>query len=465
MSGFRKNLAIAILSLGAFLTLPVAQAFAQTEAMTAQIAADTGFMLNSSGLVLLMTVGLAFFYGGFVAKKNVLNTLMMSFIALGIVAVTWVLLGYSLAFSPGNPVIGGIQWAFLNGVGLETTGYLQGSLPNEMVSYAPTLPHQTFMIYQAMLAIITPALISGAIVERVPFRSYCLFIVLWLIFVYCPMAHMVWGKGGFLGLNGGINTLDFAGGTVVHTASGFSALVAAIVIGPRRAYPNQISAPHNIPFILLGSGLLWYGWFGFNAGSALSSGALATTAFVTTNTSAAAAMLTWLLLEQFLRGKPTTVGAATGVVVGLVGVTPAAGFVTPMSALLIGIIASVCCFFAITLKIQLGIDDSLDTFPVHGVGGAVGVILTGIFATTTVNSAGKEGLIAGNHFQLLIQLGGVGITIVLSCLGTYIILKIVDAIWGLRIKPGDELQGMDISEHGEEAYGEEFPTSSSTTLF
>ena len=412
-----------------------------------------------------MTVGLAFFYGGFVAKKNVLNTLMMSFIALGIVAVTWVLLGYSLAFSPGNPVIGGIQWAFLNGVGLETTGYLQGSLPNEMVSYAPTLPHQTFMIYQAMFAVITPALISGAIVERVPFRSYCLFIVLWLIFVYCPMAHMVWGKGGFLGLNGGINTLDFAGGTVVHTASGFSALVAAIVIGPRRAYPNQISAPHNIPFILLGSGLLWYGWFGFNAGSALSSGALATTAFVTTNTSAAAAMLTWLLLEQFLRGKPTTVGAATGVVVGLVGVTPAAGFVTPMSALLIGIIASVCCFFAITLKIQLGIDDSLDTFPVHGVGGAVGVILTGIFATTTVNSAGKEGLIAGNPFQLLIQLGGVGITIVLSCLGTYIILKIVDAIWGLRIKPGDELQGMDISEHGEEAYGEEFPTSSSTTLF
>lgn len=465
MSGFRKNLAIAILSLGAFLTLPVAQAFAQTEAMTAQIAADTGFMLNSSGLVLLMTVGLAFFYGGFVAKKNVLNTLMMSFIALGIVAVTWVLLGYSLAFSPGNPVIGGIQWAFLNGVGLETTGYLQGSLPNEMVSYAPTIPHQTFMIYQAMFAIITPALISGAIVERVPFRSYCLFIVLWLIFVYCPMAHMVWGKGGFLGLNGGINILDFAGGTVVHTASGFSALVAAIVIGPRRAYPNQISAPHNIPFILLGSGLLWYGWFGFNAGSALSSGALATTAFVTTNTSAAAAMLTWLLLEQFLRGKPTTVGAATGVVVGLVGVTPAAGFVTPMSALLIGIIASVCCFFAITLKIQLGIDDSLDTFPVHGVGGAVGVILTGIFATTTVNSAGKEGLIAGNPFQLLIQLGGVGITIVLSCLGTYIILKIVDAIWGLRIKPGDELQGMDISEHGEEAYGEEFPTSSSTTLF
>ena len=465
MSGFRKNLAIAILSLGAFLTLPVAQALAETEAMKAQIAADTGFMLNSSGLVLLMTVGLAFFYGGFVAKKNVLNTLMMSFVALGIVAVTWVLVGYSLAFAPGLPVIGGIQWAFLNGVGLETTGYLQGSFPDEMLSYAPTIPHQTFLIYQGMFAIITPALISGAIVERVPFKSYCLFLVLWLIFVYCPMAHMVWGKGGFLGLNGGINALDFAGGTVVHTASGFSALVAAIVIGPRRAYPNQISAPHNIPFILLGSGLLWYGWFGFNAGSALSSGALATTAFLTTNTSAASGMLTWLLLEQFLRGKPTTVGAATGAVVGLVGITPSAGFVTPISALLIGVIVSVCCFFAITLKIQLGIDDSLDTFPVHGVGGAVGATLTGIFATTTVNSAGKDGLIAGNPFQLLIQIGGVAITIVFACLVTYIILKIVDAIWGLRVKPGDELQGMDISEHGEEAYGEEFPTSSSTTLF
>jgi len=465
MSGFRKNLAIAMLSLGAFLTLPVAQALAETEAMKAQIAADTGFILNSSGLVLLMTVGLAFFYGGFVAKKNVLNTLMMSFIALGIIGVTWVLVGYSLAFAPGLPVIGGIQWFFLNGVGLETTGYLQGSLPNEMISYAPTIPHQTFLIYQGMFAIITPVIISGAIVERVPFKSYCLFLVLWLIFVYCPMAHMVWGKGGFLGLNGGINTLDFAGGMVVHTASGFSALVAAIVIGPRRAYPNQISAPHNIPFILLGSGLLWYGWFGFNAGSALSSGALATTAFLTTNTSAASAMLTWLLLEQFLRGKPTTVGAATGAVVGLVGVTPSAGFVTPMSALLIGIIVSVCCFFAITLKIQLGIDDSLDTFPVHGVGGAVGTNLTGIFATTTVNSAGKDGLIAGNPFQLLIQIGGVGITIVFACLVTYIILKIVDALWGLRVKPSDELQGMDISEHGEEGYGEEFPTNSSTTLF
>jgi Amt family ammonium transporter len=260
------------------------------------------------------------------------------------------------------------------------------------------------MIYQGMFAIITPALISGAIVERVPFKSYCLFLLLWSLFVYCPMAHMVWGKGGFLSLTGGINALDFAGGTVVHAASGFSALVAAIIIGPRRAYPNQISPPHNIPLILLGSGLLWYGWFGFNAGSALSSGALATTAFVATNTSAASALLTWLLLEKFLRGKPTAVGAATGVVVGLVGVTPAAGFVTPISALCIGIIVSICCFFAISLKVQLGIDDSLDTFPVHGVGGAVGAILTGVFATTAVNSAGKEGLIAGNPFQLLIQI-------------------------------------------------------------
>lgn len=368
-----------------------------------------------------------------------------------------------MAYAPGNPIIGGLQWVFLNGVGLETTGYLQGSAPEQILSYAPTIPHQTFMIYQAMFAIITPALISGAIVERVPFKSYCLFLVLWSIFVYCPMAHMVWGKGGFLSLTGGLNDLDFAGGTVVHAASGFSALVAAVVIGPRKAYPNQISAPHNVPFILLGSGLLWYGWFGFNAGSALSSGPLATVAFVATNTSAASAMLTWLLLEKFLRGKPTTVGAATGVVVGLVGITPAAGFVTPISAIFIGAIASVCCFFAITLKVQLGIDDSLDTFPVHGVGGAIGSILTGVFATTAVNSAGKDGLLSGNPFQLLIQISGVGITIVLACVGTFIILKVVDGIWGLRIKPNDELQGMDISEHGEEGYGEDFPINISAS--
>ncbi len=467
MSMVKKTLAIASLSVGCFLTLPISSVLAQTaveQAISpAQIAADTGFMLNCSGLVLLMTVGLAFFYGGFVAKRNVLNTLMMSFISLGLIGVIWLLLGYSLAFAPGTPFIGGLQWTFLNGVGLETTGYLQGSSPEEMLSYAPTIPHQTYMIYQAMFAIITPALISGAIVERFPFRSYCLFLILWLLLVYCPIAHMIWGKGGFLGLFGGINVLDFAGGTVVHTASGVSALVAAIIIGPRKTYPDRIAPPHNVPFILLGAGLLWYGWFGFNAGSALAAGALATNAFITTNTSAATAMLTWLVLEQFLRGKPTSVGAATGLVVGLVGVTPCAGFVTPISAIFIGAIASVCCFYAIALKVQLGIDDSLDTFPVHGVGGTVGTILAGIFATTAVNSGGKDGLLAGNFSQLFIQLAGVGLTILWAAIGTFIILKIVDVIWGLRINPAAELQGMDLHDHGEEAYGEDIQIGMTTT--
>lgn len=467
MSMVKKTLAIASLTLGSFLMLPITSVFAETEVeqqiTQAQIAADTAFMLNSSGLVLLMTVGLAFFYGGFVAKRNVLNTLMMSFISLGLVGVIWLLVGYSLTFAPGLPFIGGLQWAFLNGVGMETTGYLQGSFPDQMLSYAPTIPHQTFMIYQAMFAIITPALISGAIVERIPFRSYCLFLILWLLIVYCPMAHMIWGKGGFLGLLGGINVLDFAGGTVVHTASGVSALVAAILIGPRKTYPDRIAPPHNVPFILLGAGLLWYGWFGFNAGSALAAGPLATNAFITTNTSAATAMLTWLVLEKFLRGKPTSVGAATGLVVGLVGATPGAGFVTPMSAMLIGAISSACCFYAIIFKVQLGIDDSLDTFPVHGVGGAVGTILAGVFATTAVNSAGKDGLLAGNFSQLFLQLAGVGLTILWSAIGTFIILKIVGAIWGLRISPAAELQGMDLYDHGEEGYGEDIQIGMTTT--
>lgn len=426
------------------------------QVIQAQVAADTGFLSSCSALVLLMTVGLAFFYGGFVAKRNVLNTLMMSFISLGIVSIAWILWGYSLAFAPGLPVIGGIQWFFLNGVGLETTGYLQGSDPAEILSYAPTVPHQGFMIYQAMFAIITPALISGAIVERASFKSYCLFLVLWLTLVYCPLAHMIWGKGGLLGLAGTLKAMDFAGGTVVHTASGISALVAALVIGPRKTYPNHISPPHNVPFILLGAGLLWYGWFGFNAGSALAASPLAVTAFITTNTSAAAAMLTWLVLEQFLRGKPTSVGAATGVVVGLVGITPGAGFVSPLSAIAIGIISAIACFFAISFKIQLRIDDSLDTFPVHGVGGIVGTVLTGVFASQAINSAGADGLMAGNSFQLLIQIMAVAVTVLWSALGTFIILKLIQVTLGLRLQAGAELQGLDINEHGEEGYGYEF---------
>jgi Amt family ammonium transporter len=450
-------LLMSLIAWGLSLSPVAAEPDLQEQIVTAQVAADTSFMMSCSGLVLFMTVGLAFFYGGFVSKRNVLNTLMMSFISLGIVAIAWLLWGYSLAFAPGLPFIGGVQWLFLQGVGLETTGYLTGSLPDNILSYAPTIPHQAFMIYEAMFAIITPALISGAIVERTSFKAYCLFLLLWLTFVYCPLAHMVWAKGGFLSLIGGtLKALDFAGGTVVHTASGVSALVAALVIGPRKNYPDRVSPPHNVPFILLGAGLLWYGWFGFNAGSALTAGPLCTSAFVATNTSAAAAMLTWLTLEQILRGKPTTVGAATGVVVGLVGITPASGFVTPLSAIFIGIITAIACFFAISLKVQLGIDDSLDTFPVHGVGGAVGAILTGVFATQTINSGGIDGLLSGNPFQLLIQIGAVVITYLFAGLMTFVILKIVDLTLGLRLKPGAELQGMDINEHGEEGYGSEF---------
>ena len=328
---------------------------AEAAVTNAQVAADTAFMLISAALVLLMTPGLAFFYGGFVRSRNVLNTMMMSFFAMGLIGVTWILYGYSLAFAPGLPFIGSLDWAFLNKVGLETSKYLpqmayetalRAKDPNyaDVISYAGTIPHQAYMIYQAMFAIITPALISGAIAERMTFRAYALFMLLWSTFIYCPMAHMVWAKGGFLGLYGGLGALDFAGGTVVHISSGVSALVAAILLGPRRNYPNQLTPPHNVPYILLGAGLLWFGWFGFNAGSAYAAGPLATVAFVSTNSAAAAAVITWLILEQVLRGKPTAVGAATGAVAGLVGITPAAGFVTPIAALLMGSIVSAACF-------------------------------------------------------------------------------------------------------------------------
>ncbi|WP_216351307.1 ammonium transporter [Leptolyngbya sp. 'hensonii'] len=447
---------------------PVATATAA--AATAQVSADTAFMLLCAALVLLMTPGLAFFYGGFVRSRNVLNTMMMSFILMALVGVSWVLWGYSLAFAPGSPVIGGLQWFGLTGVGLETTDYLKGTQPEAVVSYAATIPHQAFMIYQAMFAIITPALMSGAIVERINFRAYFLFVLLWATLIYAPVAHMVWAKGGLMGLYGGFGALDFAGGTVVHISSGVSALVAALIIGPRKTYPNQPSPPHNVPYILLGAGLLWFGWFGFNAGSALASGGLATVAFVATNTAAAAAALTWVLLEWALLGKPTAVGIATGAVAGLVGITPAAGFVTPLSAIFVGSIVAVCCFFAIRIKNKLQIDDSLDTFTVHGVGGTFGAILTGIFATKFVNSAGGNGLLFGTDgkffsegadaSQVLKQLAAVGITYVLAAVGTFIILKALELTVGLRVKPDIELQGVDVSEHGEAGYGEEFGSSS-----
>jgi ammonium transporter, Amt family len=436
-----------------------------TAVANAQVSADTAFMLICSALVLLMTPGLAFFYGGFVKSRNVLNTMMMSLIMMAVVGVSWILWGYSFSFAPGSWFFGGFQWLFLNGVGMETADYLKGSLPEAVTTYGATIPHQAFMVYQLMFAIITPALISGAIVERLSFKAYFWFMILWSTIVYCPLAHMVWAKGGFLGLYGGIGALDFAGGTVVHISSGVSALVACLVLGPRKSYPQQPTIPHNVPFILIGAGLLWFGWFGFNAGSALASGSLATVAFVATNSGAAAGALTWIVLEWILRGKPTAVGIATGLVAGLVGVTPAAGFVTPLSALLIGSIVSFCCFFAVSIKAKLQIDDSLDTFPVHGVGGTIGAILTGIFATKLVNSAGGNGLLFGDKGvlfegndpgQLGKQFAAVAIAYVLAGVGTFIILKVLDALIGLRVKPEIEDQGLDISEHGEEAYGQEF---------
>ncbi|MBN3871191.1 MAG: ammonium transporter [Nostoc sp. JL33] len=463
----KKVVMIAAITL-LFLGVPLmGNAFAQTPAPAVPTAdtGDTAFMLISAALVLLMTPGLAFFYGGFVRSRNVLNTLMMSFVLMAIVGVTWILWGYSLSFAPGLPFIGGLQWFGLNNVGLEISDYLKGSNPPEVVSYAGTIPHQAFMIYQAMFAIITPALISGAIAERMSFRAYSLFVLLWSTFVYAPLAHMVWAKGGFLGLYGGLGALDFAGGTVVHISSGVSALVAAIVLGPRKTHPDRLSPPHNVPFILLGAGLLWFGWFGFNAGSALSvasgtSGNLvtnvATTAFVATNTAAAAAALMWLILEAVLRGKPTAVGAATGAVAGLVGITPAAGFVTPLSAILIGFITAFVCFYAISFKHKLEIDDALDTFPVHGIGGTVGAILTAIFATTQVNGAGKDGVLRGNLGELGVELAAIAVAYVIAGVGTWIILKIIDATVGLRVKEEAELQGMDINEHGEEGYNSEF---------
>lgn len=464
-------LGIGFVATGLFPAAAWAQAPDPLEAAaTAQTAADTAFMLICAALVLLMTPGLAFFYGGFVRSFNILNTLMMSFIMMLVVGVTWILWGYSLAFAPGTSFIGGLQWLFLNGVGLDTTDYLKGSEPAAVVSYAATIPHQAFMIYQAMFAIITPALISGAIAERMKFKAYFWFILLWSTLVYCPLAHMVWAKGGLMGLYGGFGALDFAGGTVVHISSGVSALVAAIVLKNRKNYPGHLTAPHNVPFIMLGAGLLWFGWFGFNAGSALASGGLATVAFVATNAGAAAAGLVWVLMEWVLGGKPTAVGLATGAVAGLVGITPAAGFVTPIGALLIGGITAFCCFYAIRIKNKLGIDDALDTFPVHGVGGTVGALLTGLFATTEVNAAGANGLIFGNPAQLWKQLVAIAIAYVVAGVGTFVLLKILQATMGLRVSPEVEIQGLDLTEHEEIGYGEQgiaatdLSTTSSTTI-
>lgn len=422
-------------------------------ASTAQSSADNAWILLCSALVLLMTIpGLALFYGGLVRQKNVLSTMLKSLISVGIVTLVWAFFGYSLVFSEGNSFIGGISDAFLNGVGSE---------PNAV--YSSTVPEQSFMIFQLMFAIITPALITGAFAERIRFPAKIAFTTLWTIVVYLPLAHMVWGKGGFLNaaLGGVIPSLDFAGGTVVHISSGFSALICALYLGKRVDYNNEPTRPHNSVLSLIGAGLLWFGWFGFNAGSALSASSLATNAFVTTHFAAASAMLAWTIVDWLKNGKPTVIGAISGAVAGLVGITPATGFVTPMSAILIGLIAGAVCYLMVAkVKHIFGYDDTLDVFGIHGVGGTVGAILTGVLATTAINPIFKAtdgtalpvGLIDGNASQVLNQLAAIGISVVMACAGTYVILRIVDMTIGVRVSKFEELRGLDVTQHGESAY-------------
>ncbi len=414
----------------------------------ARMAGDNGWMLVSAALVLMMSApGLALFYGGLVRKKNVLGTMMQTFAMMGVVTVLWALVTYSLGFGQGNAFIGGLHNAFLRGVGLT---------PDP--AYAATIPLQTFMVYQLMFAIITPALITGAFAERVKFSAMLVFMVLWAIVVYSPMAHMVWGVGGLLNVAGGrFPCLDFAGGTVVHVTSGVSALVTALYLGKRLGYPKVAMPPHSVVLSFVGAALLWVGWFGFNAGSALGAGPLATSAFVATHFAAAAAACGWSAAEWIRNGKPSALGAISGAVAGLVGITPAAGFVTPMSALWIGLIVGVFCFMMVVLvKNRFGYDDSLDAFGVHGAGGTIGAILTGLFANSAINpvfGAGKAtGLFEGNAHQLLNQLAGVAIAWVLSMVGTLAILLVVDKTMGLRVSEEAEREGLDLSQHGEEGY-------------
>ena len=425
----------------------------ETAASAAQTGADNGFVLLCSAFVLLMTIpGLALFYGGLVRQKNVLSTMLKSMISVGVVTLLWAFVGYSLVFSEGSSFIGGLDFAFLRGVGAE---------PN--TDYSTTLPQQSFMIFQLMFAIITPALITGAFAERIKFISKLAFTSLWMLLVYFPLAHIVWGKGGYLNaaLGGAVPALDFAGGTVVHISSGVSALVCAIYLGKRLDYQNEPTAPHNTVLSLIGAGLLWFGWFGFNAGSALSPNALATNAFVTTHFAAATAMITWVLIDWLKNGKPTVIGAISGAVAGLVCVTPAAGFVSPLSAIAIGLVAGTVCYVMVCeVKKRFGYDDTLDVFGIHGIGGIFGAILTGVFATSVVNPIFKDpdgnilpvGWIEGNPTQVINQLIGVGITIALASIGSLTILKFVDFVIGLRVSESDEASGLDVSQHGETAY-------------
>jgi Amt family ammonium transporter len=423
----------------------------------AKSSGDNAWMLVCSALVLMMTgPGLALFYGGLVRKKNVLATMMQSFALMAIVTVLWAVVGYSLSFGPGNQFIGGLTHAFLRGV---------GSAPD--LDYAATIPQQTFMIFQLMFAIITPALITGAFAERMKFSAMVLFMILWSLFVYAPMAHMVWGKGGLLNaaLGGRFPTLDFAGGTVVHITSGVSALVCARYLGARLGYPKEPMPPHSVVLSFIGACLLWVGWFGFNAGSALGAGSLATSAFVATHFGAAAAVVGWTGAEWLRSGKPSALGAISGAVAGLVAITPAAGFVGPMPALVIGLIAGVFCYLMVAkVKARFGYDDSLDAFGIHGAGGTAGALLTGVFASKAINPIFKDaqanalgvGILDGNMHQVVNQFIGVAIAWGLAALGTVVILKVVDSLVGLRVPAEHEIQGLDLTQHGEEAYNLEF---------
>ncbi len=422
-------------------------------AAAAQSSGDNAWMLTSTALVLLMTgPGLALFYGGLVRKKNVLGTVMQSFGMMAVITVIWAVVGYSLAFGQGSAFLGGLHNLFLRGVGVQ---------PDP--AYAATIPAQTYMMFQLMFAIITPALITGAFAERMKFSAMLVFLTLWSLLVYDPMAHMVWGKGGLLNasLGGRFPTLDFAGGTVVHITSGVSALICALYLGKRLGYPKENMPPHSVVLSFVGACLLWVGWFGFNAGSALASNGLATSAFVATHFGAAAAVVGWSAAEWLTHGKPSALGAISGCVAGLVAITPASGFVSPMSALAIGLIAGVFCFWMVTtVKSKFGYDDSLDAFGVHGAGGTIGALLTGIFASSAVNPIFKDasgktlasGVLEGNVHQIWNQAIGVAIAWTLAIVGTLVILKIVDAVIGLRVSEEQETQGLDLSQHGEEGY-------------
>ena len=420
---------------------PAASAPAATPAAPSKIdKGDTAWMLTSSALVLMMTApGLALFYGGMVRQKNALGTLMQSFIIMALISVQWVLVGYSLAFGPDKGgIIGGLEWIGLRGVGAEPFD-----------AYSKTIPHQAFMLFQMMFAIITPALITGAFAERKKFSAFLVFTLLWATIVYDPLAHWVWGDGGWLK---NLGALDFAGGTVVHISSGVSALVCAVVLGKRKGYGHQPMQPHNLPMTVMGAALLWFGWFGFNAGSALEANGLAASAFLATNTAAASAALGWMFTEWATRGKPTVLGAASGAVAGLVAITPASGYVGPMSALIIGAVAGAFCYSACDLKSRLGYDDSLDVVGVHGVGGTWGALATGLFASKAINEAGADGLFFGNPGQLRTQLIAVLATYALAVVLTWVILKIVAATVGLRVADEDEVAGLDLSQHSETAY-------------